>query len=94
MIIDDKLCWIDYILEFKKNFVSKFNFLKNFRFFLVKVFLIMYFRIILFLIIYGLIVWGGCSNLENFNLLERLYCRVVRIIYNLFRDMSLLDVLD
>ena len=39
-------------------------------------------------------VWGGCSNLENFNALERLQCRAARIIYNLPRDMSSSDVLD
>ena len=45
-------------------------------------------------ITHGLIVWGGCSNLENFNSLERFYCRAARIIYNLPRDMSSSDVLD
>lgn len=54
----------------------------------------MYFRIILPSITHGLIVWGGCSNLENFNSLERLHCRAARITYNLPRDMSSSDVLD
>ena len=52
------------------------------------------FRIILPSITHGLIVWGGCSNLENFNSLERLHCRAARIIYSLPRDMSSSDVLD
>ena len=92
--IDDKLCWTDHILELKKNFVSKLNLLKNSRFLPAKVLSTMYFRIILPSITHGLIVWGGCSNLENFNSLERLHCRAARIIYNLPRDMSSSDVLD
>ena len=92
--IDDKLRWTDHILELKKNFVNKLNLLKNSRFLPAKVLSTMYFRIILLSITHGLMVWGGCSNLENFNSLERLHCIAARIIYNLPRDMSSSDVLD
>ena len=92
--VDDKLCWADHILELKKNFVSKLNLIKTSRFLPAKVLSTMYFRIILPSITHGLMVWGGCSNLENFNSLERLYCRAARFINNLPRDMSSSDVLD
>ena len=94
MTIDDKLCWTDHILKLKKNFVSKLNLLKNSRFLPAKVLSTMYFRIILPSITHGLMVWGGCSNFENFNSLERLHCRAARVIYNLPRDMSSTEVLD
>ena len=43
---------------------------------------------------YGLVLWGSCSNADLFDSLERLHCRVARIIFNLPKDMRSLDVLE
>lgn len=53
----------------------------------------LYFRVIMLLIVYGILVWGGFINKEGFKVLEVLYCRVVRIIFELFWEMFNVDVM-
>ena len=43
---------------------------------------------------YGLILWGACCNSNNLDFLERLHCRVARIIFNLLKDMASHGVLE
>ena len=53
-----------------------------------------YSKVILPSVTYGLIVWGGCNCQDILNSLEILHCRAARIIFNLPRDMSTLEVLS
>ena len=41
-----------------------------------------YLRIILPIVNYDLILWGPCCNPDILDFLERLHCRVVRIIFS------------
>ena len=43
---------------------------------------------------YGLIMWGGCSNSDIFNSLERLHCRAARIIFNFAKDTPSAEILE
>ena len=43
---------------------------------------------------YGLTLWGACCNSNNLDFLERLHCRVARIIFNLLKDMASHGVLE
>lgn len=92
MIVDRNLSWVFQVFEIKKSFVNKLNLLKRFRFFLKGVLKDFYFKVILFFVKYGLVLWGSCCNFDIFDFIERLYCRAVRIIFNLFKDMSINDV--
>ena len=37
-------------------------------------------------------IWGCCTSKNEFNSLESIHCRAVRVIYNLPRDMPFVDV--
>lgn len=43
-------------------------------------------------IAYALPIWGCCTNKNEFNCLESIHCRAVRVIYNLPRNMPSVDV--
>ena len=53
-----------------------------------------YFGVILPSINYGLVLWDSCCNAELINSIERLYCRVARIIFSLFKDMASSEVME
>ena len=53
-----------------------------------------YLRVIFPSVNYGLILWGACCNSDNFDFLEKLHCRAVRIIFNLPKDMASHGVLE
>ena len=53
-----------------------------------------YLRVILPSVNYGRILWGACCNSDILDSLERLHCRVARIIFNFPKDMASHDVLE
>ena len=91
--IDNKLNWIQHIMEVKKGFVCKLNMLKRSRFLPKQSLLDLYFKVIFPSVIYALPVWDGFTCKDNFNSLERLHCRAARIIYRLAKDKLSTDVL-
>ena len=52
----------------------------------------LYFKVILPSVTYALPIWGCCTNKNEFNPLESIHCRAVRVIQNLTRDMPSVDV--
>ena len=92
--VDIKLSWSAHMLEVRKNFVKKLNILKRSRFLPSDLLLTFYSKVISPSVTYGLIVWGGCKCQDIFNSVEILHCRTARIIFNLPRDMSTLEVLS
>lgn len=92
--IDNRFNWDYYVKVLKISFVNKFNMLKCSLFLLRFMLLDLYFKVIYLLIIYGIIVWGGFINKEGLIVLEFLYCRVVKLIFNWLWDMFKFDVLS
>ena len=94
MTVDEKLSWVPHTLELKKSFAKKLNLLKRSRFLPRSVLQQLYFKVIMPSISYGLIMWGGCSNSDIFNSLERLHCRAARIIFNFAKDTPSAEILE
>ena len=90
--VDEKLTWTPHILELKKSFAKNLGLLKKSRFLPRSVRQDLYFKVILPSVAYGLILWGSCCNSDLFQSLERLYCRTVRPIFNLPKDMASAEV--
>ena len=93
MTVDHKISWVPHILELKRNFAKKLDLMKRSRFLPRDVLEQFYFKVILPSVSYGLVMWGGCNNVENFNALERLHYRATKIIFNLPRDTTPMEVL-
>ena len=88
-----RLGWIPHVLETKKNFADKLNLLKRSRFLPRDVWKEFYFKVTLTAVKYGLVPWGSCSNSDIFGSIERLHCKVIRIIFDLPKDITSSDVL-
>ena len=82
----DRLSWVHYLIDLKKNFVNKLNLLKRSSFLSRNALLDLFFKIILPSVLYGLVVWGGCPNTDLLQSLELLHRRAAKIIYNLPHD--------
>ena len=94
MTVDHKLSWVPHTLELKKSFVNKLCLLKKLRFLPRRMLQDFYLKVIFPSMNYGLILWGACCNSNNLDFLERLHCRVARIIFNLLKDMASHGVLE
>ena len=82
------------MLDLKKSFAKTLDLTRRSRFLPKDVLIYFYFKVILPSLTYGLVLWGSCSNANLFDSLERLHCRVARIIFNLPKDMRSSDVLE
>ena len=92
--VDDKLYWVPHMLDLKKSFAKTLDLTSRSRFLPKDVLINFYFKVILPSLTYGLVLWGSCSNTNLFDSLERLHCRVARIIFNVPKDMRSSDVLE
>ena len=90
--IDNKLTLTKHLSELKRGFVNKINLIKRSRFLPRNSLLDLCFKIILPSVTYELPIWGGWTNKNEFNSLESIHYRAVRVIYNLPRDMPSVDV--
>ena len=89
---DNKLAWTKHISELKRGFVNKLNLIKRSRFLPRNSLLDLYFKINLPSVTYALPIWGNWTNKNEFDSLESIHYRAVRVIYNLPRDMLSVDV--
>ena len=89
---DNKLAGTKHISELKRGFVNKLNLIKRSRFLPRNSLLDLYFKINLPSVTYALPIWGSWTNKNEFNSLESIHYRAVRVIYNLPRDMLSVDV--
>ena len=90
--IDNKLTWTKHISELKRGFVNKLILIKSSLFLPRNSLLDLYFKINLPSVTYALPIWGSCTNKNEFNSLESIHCKAVRVIYSLPRDMPSVDV--
>ena len=81
-----------HISELKRGFVNKLNLIKHSYFIPRNSLLVLYFKVILPSVTYALPIWGCWTNKNEFNSLESIHCRAVRVIYNLPRDIPSEDV--
>ena len=87
LTVDHKLTWDAHVMDAKKCFATKLEFLPK------SVLRDFYFKVILPSVKYGLVLWGACCNSNLFDSIERLHCRASRIIFNLPRDMPSKEML-
>jgi len=77
----------------QEKFCNKLNLLKRSRFLAKGVLKDFYFKVIPPSVKYSLVLSGSCCNSDILDSIERLHCRVARIIFNLPKDMSTNHVL-